>query len=121
VTTIYLVVELKSKLREHVEITDLGELHWLLGIEIKRDREARTISLLQRSYIESILRCYGFEDLKPITTPMDPSVKLSTSQSPSTGAQYAAMQHIPYRKAVGSSMYAMLGTRPDILFANTVV
>jgi hypothetical protein len=80
-----------------------------------------TISLLQRSYIESILRRYGFEDLKPITMLMDPSVKLSTSQSPSTGAQYAAMQHIPYCKAVGSLMYTMLGTLPDILFMNTVV
>jgi hypothetical protein len=37
VTTIYLVVELKSKLHEHVEIMDLGELHWLLGIKIKWD------------------------------------------------------------------------------------
>ena len=34
-TTVESVVELKSKLREHVEITDLGELHWLLGIEIR--------------------------------------------------------------------------------------
>jgi Reverse transcriptase (RNA-dependent DNA polymerase)/gag-polypeptide of LTR copia-type/Integrase core domain/GAG-pre-integrase domain/Zinc knuckle len=120
-TTIELVVDLKMRLREHVEITDLGELHWLLGIEIHRDREARTISLSQRSYIESIVRRYGFEDLKPISTPMDPNVKLSTTQNPSTGAQYAAMRHIPYREAVGSSMYAMLGTRPDIAFANTVV
>jgi len=52
---------------------------------------------------------------------MDPNVKLSTTQNPSTGTQYAAMRHIPYREAVGSSMYAMLGTRPDIAFANTVV
>ena len=53
--------------------------------------------------------------------PLHPSVKLSTSQSPSTSAQYAAMRHIPYHEAVGSSMYAMLGTHPDISFANTVV
>jgi hypothetical protein len=31
------------------------------------------------------------------------------------------MQHIPYHEAVGSSMYAMLGTRPDILFMNRVI
>ena len=120
-TTIELVVKLKSRLREHVKITDLGELHWLLGIEIRRDREARTISLSQRSYIESIARRYGFEDLKPVTTPMDTNIKLSTAQNPSTGAQYAAMRHIPYRKAVGSLMYAMLGTRPNISFATTTV
>ena len=30
-----------------MEITDLGELHWLLGIEDKREKETHTISLSQ--------------------------------------------------------------------------
>ena len=77
--------------------------------------------LSQRSYINSIVRCFGFEDLKPITTPMDPNVKLSTAQNPSTGAQYAAMQNIPYHEAVGALMYVMLGTHPDISYAVTTV
>ena len=46
---------------------------------------------------------------------MELNVRLSTSQSPLTGAGYAAMQHILYQEAVGSLMYATLGTRPDIL------
>ena len=44
-----LVREVKSTLNKHVEVTDLGEVHWLLGIEVTRDREARTISLSQRA------------------------------------------------------------------------
>ena len=31
------VESLKRRVREHVEMTDLGELHWLLGIEIQRN------------------------------------------------------------------------------------
>ena len=31
------VESLKRGVREHVEMTDLGELHWLLGIEIRRN------------------------------------------------------------------------------------
>ena len=81
-----LIDELKTRIKEFVEITDMGELHWLLGIEVKRDQEAHTILLSQHSYIDSIVCCFGFEDLKPITTPMDPNVKLSTAQNPSTGA-----------------------------------
>jgi hypothetical protein len=77
--------------------------------------------LSQRSYIKLIARRYGFEDLKPISTPMDMNVKLSTVQNPLTAAQYAAMCHIPYCKAVGSIMYAMLGTHPDISFATMTV
>jgi hypothetical protein len=54
-----LVVEFKEKLGSHVEVTDLGKLHWLLGIEIARDRHACTIQLLQQSYIEDIVCRYG--------------------------------------------------------------
>ena len=116
-TSILLINNFKSEITKHVEITDLGELHWLLGIEIKRNRENRTIHLSQRSYIDSILRRFNFQDLKPVSTPMETHVKLSTSQSPATTAQFAQMRDIPYHEAVGSLMYASLGTRPDISFA----
>jgi hypothetical protein len=46
-TTIELVVDLKTQLHKHVEIMDLGELHWLLGIKICHDREAHPILLSQ--------------------------------------------------------------------------
>ena len=52
---------------------------------------------------------------------MEPHIKLTNTQSPSTSAEYAAMQHIPYREAVGSLMYAVLGTRPDISYAISTV
>jgi transposase InsO family protein len=113
--------ELKVMICKHVEITDLGALHWLLGIEVTRNRDAHTISLSQRSYVDSIIRRFNFEDLKPVSNPMEPSTRLHSGQSPSTGAEYAAMRHIPYREAVGSLMYASLGTRPDISYAVTTV
>lgn len=52
---------------------------------------------------------------------MEPSTKLHSGQSPSTGTEYAAMKHIPYREAVGSLMYASLSSRPDILYAVTTI
>ena len=42
-----LIIELKVQIRNHVEITDLGELHWLLGIKVTRKREEQTIALSQ--------------------------------------------------------------------------
>jgi hypothetical protein len=116
-STLSLVVAFKRQIAQHVEITDLGELHWLLGIEIKRDRERRTIHLSQRSYIDSIIARYNFQDLKPVSTPMETSTRLSTSQAPATTLEIAKMRDVPYLEAVGSLMYASLGTRPDISFA----
>ena len=48
---------------------------------------------------------------------MDPSIRLTSAQSPSTTEELGAMRNIPYHEAVGSLMYATLGTRPDICFA----
>lgn len=115
------ITKLKDKIRTHVEITDLGELHWLLGIEVTRNRDNHTLSLSQKTYLDSIIRRFNFEELKPVSNPMEPSTKLHSGQSPTTGAEHAAMHHIPYREAVGSLMYASLGTRPDISYAVTTV
>lgn len=115
------VTEFKKGLGEHVEVTDLGELHWLLGMEVRRDRDARTIHVSQHSYIESILRRYNMEELKPLSTPMDDKITLSTSMAPVTSDDFAIMRDVDYRGAVGALMYAALGTRPDIAFAVTTL
>ena len=55
-TTIHLIQELKDSLCQHVEVTNLGELHWMLSLEIQCNRIGRTIHISQHAYINSILR-----------------------------------------------------------------
>ena len=52
---------------------------------------------------------------------MEPHIKLTNTQSPLTGAEYATMQHILYREAISSLMYAALGTHPDISYAISTI
>jgi len=120
-TRLSLIEGVKAGLRKYVEITDLGELHWLLGIEIRRDRQARTISMSQRAYLESTIRRYNLEDVKPYSTPMETNIKLTSAQSPKTPQEIAQMRNVPYIEAVGSLMWACLGTRPDIAFSVTTL
>jgi hypothetical protein len=107
----------KNELRTTFKIKDLGNLHWLLGIEVKRDRESRTISFSQRAYIERIIERFNLQDANPLSTPLDPHHRLSLAQSPSTARHFEDMRNVPYREAIGSLMYAAQGTRPDISFA----
>jgi hypothetical protein len=116
-----LMEEVKTQLNKALKITDQGEIHWILGISVQRDRAHRTISLGQASYVDSILQRYGFENIRPLSMPMDPHVNLSTAQSPRTQTEFAAMRNVPYREAVGSLMYLSLGTRPDITYAVSIV
>jgi hypothetical protein len=116
-----LIEEFKAGLRHHVEVTNLSELHWMLGVEIKQDRQAGTIHLSQRAYIDSILQCYNFNDLKPLSSPMDSSICLTSEQSPATVAEHVIMRDKPYCEAMGALNWAALTTHPDIAFAVATV
>jgi len=111
----------KVEMNAKYKLTDLGPAHWLLGIKITRDLANNSISLSQEAYIESIITRFNFNDLKPSSIPIDPSAPLSKSQSPSKLEDIAKMKNVPYREAVGSLMYAAMGTRPDIAFATSTV
>ena len=120
-TTIARMTEFKTNLGNHFEMSDLGELAWILGIKVDRDRPSRTISLSQTAYIDSIAKRFNLIDAPPLSMPIDPNALLSKSQSPSTPRQFDDMSNIPYREAIGSLMYAAIGTRPDITFAVTAL
>jgi hypothetical protein len=53
--SLMLVDWVKKGIREHVKITDLGKIHWLLGIKVKRDHEQGKVMLSQWSYIDASL------------------------------------------------------------------
>ena len=112
-----LIIKFKIEITKHVDITNLGELHWILGIEVRRIHEEHIIFLSQCSYLESILRRYGLDELKPVSLPMETNAHLTSAQSPSTTEEFACMWNIPYHEAVGSLMYASLSTHPDIAYA----
>ena len=112
-----LIADYKDKFNSRYTLTDLGPIHWFLGIKITRNRSARTISLSQTSYIDSILTRFGLSDAKPYGTPMVPAVTYSRNDCPSDATEAARMQKTPYREAIGSLMYASVATRPDITHA----
>jgi len=66
-----LLIKCKVELGSKFKISQPGPVHWLLGVEVKRDRTARTITLLQKAYINSIAMRFHLEDAPPISTPME--------------------------------------------------
>jgi len=113
------MIETRSLLKKKFEMTDAGELHWMLGIKVERDKKQRIGTLSQTAYIERIIEKFGMQDSKPLVVPLTIGQKLSKSQCPVTQEERQEMQTIPYRELIGSLMYAALGTRPDICFAVT--
>ncbi|GJR47602.1 retrotransposon protein, putative, ty1-copia subclass [Tanacetum coccineum] len=93
--------DVKSYLRRSFAMKDLGEAAYILGIKIYRDR-------------------FYMENSKRGTIPMQEKLKLSKSQGASTPAEKQRMQNIPYALAIGSIMYAVRCTRPDVAFAQNM-
>ncbi len=112
-----LIAEYKIKLNDCYALTDLGPVHWLLGIKVTRDHLACTISLFQQSYIDSILTRFALVDAKPYAMPIVPGVIYSRGDCPTSPTEEAQMKKVPYREAIGSLMYTSVATRPDIGFA----
>ncbi|GJW43532.1 reverse transcriptase domain-containing protein [Tanacetum coccineum] len=52
--------------------------------------------------------------------PMQVDLHLSKSQCATTSAEMKRMQNVPYASAVGSIMYAVRCTRPDVAFAQNI-
>lgn len=88
-----------------------------LNINVTRDRSNRTITLDQRHYIQETLEKYGMGESNLRATPAKPGIHLSISQRPDSEEERQYMRKVPYREAVGSLLYLMSMTRPDIAFA----
>ena len=110
----------KSSLRKSFSMKDLGEAAYILGIKIYRDRSRRLIGLSQSTYIDKVLKRFNMQDSKKGFLPMSHGITLSKSQCPSTPDELERMSTIPYASAIGSIMYAMLCTRPDVSYALSV-
>ncbi|GJV60335.1 retrotransposon protein, putative, ty1-copia subclass [Tanacetum coccineum] len=112
--------DVKSYLGRCFAMKDLGEAAYILGIKIYRDRSRRLIGLCQSAYIEKILKRYHMKNSKRGSIPMQEKLRLSKSQGASTPAELKRMQNVPYASAVGSIMYAVRCTRPDVAFAQNI-
>jgi len=108
---------IKKLLQQHFEMTDLGEVQYMLGWEIARNRENRTLTISQEKYINEIVKRFNMENSKPTSIPMDTNYK---AQNP-TQLDKASEIKFPYREAIGSLMYAAIGTRPDIMYATSLM
>ncbi|KAJ3476999.1 hypothetical protein NLI96_g10770 [Meripilus lineatus] len=115
-----IILNFKQDLQKHFDITDLGELHYILGIRVTRDRAARVVYLDQTAYIHTILARFGMQGCSPVLTPLVAKSQLSTSQSPSSPdeiEEYKTYANgLNYLEMVGAILY-VTQTRPDIQYA----
>jgi len=106
------IANVKGQLASDFAMKDLGELEHFLGMRITR-RPNGDISIDQNGYIRQILKRFGMESSKPVFTPLAPGACLVKAADMEDGDVDLKL----YQAMVGSKMYAMLCTCPDLAYA----
>ena len=104
-----MLMQEKLKLSQNFEMEDQGEIHYFLGMSIKRDRDTKILTIDQNVYLESVLKRFGMGECKPVPTPMEAGKrfeKLDDNEDPVNIREDQA--------AIGSFVYASVATRPDL-------
>ncbi|KAK1607717.1 hypothetical protein QYE76_031390 [Lolium multiflorum] len=97
-----------ARLHHEFAMTDLGELHHFLGINVHRNDNGLFLS--QQQYALEILDRASMTNCNPIATPVDTKAKLSATEGPPVADLSL------YRSLAGALQYLTL-TRPDLAYA----
>jgi hypothetical protein len=108
-----LLLELKLKFSKCWECRDQGAVTEFLGMQISRDRDRKRIFLHQHKYLQKVLDRFGIKSGSE-DTPLPKGFVFNPSDKVPQ-ANFRAK----YQQLVGSLMYLMIGSRPDIAFAVT--
>jgi hypothetical protein len=104
--------DVKISLCNRFKMKDLGKLSWFLGMGFSFEKDC--IKINQTKYVEKILDRFEMSDCNPKSIPCDLSVsKIITSDSKEL------CESSLYREIVGSLIYVMTGTRPDLAYVVT--
>ncbi|CAL5408817.1 unnamed protein product [Camellia sinensis] len=102
----------KSSMMKEFAMTDLGMLHYFLGIEVIQSSDA--IFLSQRKYAQDILAKFQLQHCNSVGTPIDLGLKLTKDP------EGKKIDNILYKQMVGSLMY-LTTTRPDIMHGVSLI
>jgi hypothetical protein len=86
----------------------LGDLKLFLGLNVQRNRTARTITISQGDYVHKILGKFEMRECKGSRTPMEVGLKLFPGEND--------FDTHTYQVAIGSIMYLATMTRADIAY-----
>ncbi|KAL8101041.1 hypothetical protein AgCh_033067 [Apium graveolens] len=107
----------KTWLGNSFSMKDLGDATYILGIKICRDGSRKLIGLSQSTYIDKVLHHFGMQEAKRGYVPMAHGILISKDNCPKSLDDKGRMRNVPYASEIGFIMYAIICTRPDVLYA----
>ena len=83
-----------EELQKHLKLRDLGSTNYLLSMGIRCNQKEQKLWLSSKQYILQKLEEFGMSDCKPIGTPMNPGLRLTRKDCPTTEEAIADMADV---------------------------
>ena len=112
-----LVQPLIDKILSTFDGRDLKEQSHVLGMEVKRDWKARTLSISHKQMISDLLERNNMSACRCSPTPLVPREKIMSLSEDRTQERASVSDHKRFLKGVGSIQYIAAVTRPEIAYA----
>jgi len=113
--------KVNERLNDEFEMNDLGNVKRKLGMDIMRDRNKGEIFLSQQGYLRKVVERFRMKDSKVVGTPFGHHTRLSIKQCPQSDEEKRKIEGTSYASGVGSIMYSMVCSRPDLSYAISVI
>jgi len=84
-------------------------------------RLRQTLAIPGELYSKKVLERFNMAEARPVITLLTGHFKLSSKQCPQSPEEEKEMSRVPYASVVGSLMYAMVCSRPDLAYAVSIV
>lgn len=101
-----LLHESKEFLSKNLQIKDVNEASYVIGIEIFQNRAQGLLELSQKTYINKLLERFRIKKCLLSIVPIKKGDTFNLMQCSKNELKHAQMEMIPYASIVGSLMYA---------------
>ena len=95
---------------------NLGNARKILGMMINKDRMRNKPKVHQFPYLLKSVAKFEMSNCKSVVVLLAGHFILSKLQCPKKNSEFVQMENIPYANAIGTVMYSMISTRPDLSY-----
>jgi hypothetical protein len=111
------IYSLKDILSVEFEMNDEGQIRYIIGLQIYRDRISQILVLNQEKYLQSSLVRYHMDKCHDISTPLEVGIKFSKNHCLTNDNDKALMEDVPYFESCGNLIHSLVYTRLDITYS----
>ena len=111
------IIKFKENIRKHFDFKDSIDFESIIGIKVSKDKKGNSY-LIQDQYIKDMLKRYQMNNCNGCKTPMEHKINIFKDFKDD---EQKLLPILPFQECIGSLLYVLTRTRPDISFSVSIL